>query len=293
MKRRRSESWAGFFFALPWIIGFCVFLAYPLLASVYYSFCDYSVLKPPVFIGIDNYRDLMHDSVFWTALKNTAFYAVFAIPFGAVVTLALALLLNSKVKGIPFYRTAFYLPSLVPQVSLAVLWMWMFNGEHGLINDMLLHFGIKGPPWLSDPSWTKPALILLGVWGVGNAVVIYLAGLQDVPTELIEAAELDGARPWQKTRHVTLPMISPVILFNVIMGIIGTLQIFTVPYVMFPGGIPARSTYFYTMYLFDNAFKFHKMGYACAMGWIMFLIIFALTLMSVKFSEKKVHYGGG
>ncbi len=289
---RKSESRAGLLFASPWFLGFLVFLAYPLLASIYYSFCDYSVLKAPVWVGLSNYRELWRDDVFWITLKNTGVYALFALPLGVVVSLALALMLNAKVRGLAFYRTAIYIPSLVPLVSLAVLWLWMFNGEYGLVNVGLKHLGLGSPPWLSDPAWSKPALVVMSLWGLGNAVVIYLAGLQDVPQEMLEAAELDGARSWDKTRHVTLPMISPVILFNVIMGIIGTLQIFTVPYVMFPGGVPARSTYFYAMYLFDNAFRFHKMGYACAMGWIMFLIIFVLTMVSLRASEKSVHYGG-
>ena len=290
---RKKEAWAGYLFAAPWIVGFCVFLLYPLLSSMYYSFCDYSVLKAPVWIGLDNYRELLGDEVFWIALKNTALYAVFALPLGVIFAISLALLLNSKVRGLAFYRTIFFVPSLVPMVSLAVLWLWMFNGEHGLVNRLLAFIGITGPNWLGDPVFSNPALVVLGVWGVGNAIVIYLAGLQSVPVALYEAADLDGAKAWAKTRHVTLPMISPVILFNLIMGIIGTLQVFTVPYVMFPGGSPARSTYFYTMYLFDNAFRYHKMGYACAMGWIMFLIIFALTMLSLRVSEKHVHYEGG
>ncbi|HVL38552.1 MAG TPA: sugar ABC transporter permease [Fimbriimonadaceae bacterium] len=289
----RKEAWAGYLFAAPWILGFCFFLLYPLLSSMYYSFCDYSVLKEPVWIGLDNYRELMGDEVFWIALKNTAIYAVFALPLGVVFAISLALLLNSKVKGLALYRTIFFVPSLVPMVSLAVLWLWLFNGERGLVNELLGKVGVAGPNWLGDPAWSKPALVVLGVWGVGNAIVIYLAGLQSVPQALYEAADLDGAKAWSKTRHVTLPMISPVILFNLIMGIIGTLQVFTVPYVMFPGGSPARSTYFYTMYLFDNAFRYHKMGYACAMGWIMFLIIFGLTMLSLHVSEKHVHYEGG
>ncbi|HEY0866985.1 MAG TPA: sugar ABC transporter permease, partial [Fimbriimonas sp.] len=190
------------------------------------------------------------------------------------------------------YRTLFFIPSLVPMVSLAVLWLWVLNGEHGILNEVLKLVGVAGPNWLGDPNWSKPSLVVMGVWGVGNAVLIYLAGLQDVPSSLLEAADLDGASPWQKTRNVTIPMISPVILFNGIMGIIGTLQIFTQPYVMFPGGTPARSTYFYAMYLFDNAFRYNKMGYASAMGWLMFLVILVLTLTALKVSEKHVHYGG-
>ncbi|MBZ0212554.1 MAG: sugar ABC transporter permease [Nitrospirae bacterium] len=291
--KEKKETRSALLFASPWVIGFCVFLAYPLLSSIYYSFCDYSVLRPPVWIGLRNYTNLFQDEVFYKTLSNTAIYAIFALPLGMLVAIGLALLLNTKVRGLAVYRTIFFLPSLVPMVSLAVLWLWLFNGENGLVNIGLGFLGIKGPNWLSDPEWSKPALILLSLWGTGNAMVIYLAGLQDVPVQLYEAADLDGASPWDKVRNVTIPMISPVILFNLIMGIIGTLQVFTVPYVMFPGGSPARSTYFYTMYLFDNAFRYQKMGYACAMGWIMFVIILVLTMVSLRLSEKHVHYGGG
>lgn len=292
MKNRHREMWTALAFASPWFLGFTVFLLYPLLASIYYSFCDYSVLRPPVWIGAANYHDLWHDEVFWKTLGNTAYYAILALPLGLVAAISLALLLNTKVRGMTLYRTIFFVPSLVPQVSLAVLWLWVFNGEHGILNETLRRLYLHPPNWLDDPAWSKPALVLLGIWGMGNAIVIYLAGLQDVPQQLYEAAELDGAGWWAKTWHVTLPMLSPVILFNLIMGVIGTLQVFTVPYVMFPGGSPARSTYFYTMYLFDNAFVYHKMGYACAMGWIMFLVILVLTLISLKISERHVYYGG-
>ncbi len=289
----RGERRAALWFASPWLIGFSLFLLYPLLASLYYSFCDYSVLRSPVWIGGANYRNLFRDEVFWIGLKNTAVYAAMALPFGMLVALSLALLLNTKVRGMTVYRTIFFLPSLVPTIPLAVLWLWVFNGEHGILNEAMRHLGLKGPNWLGDPAWSKPALALLAVWGAGNAMVIYLAGLQDVPQDLYEAADLDGAGGWAKTWHVTLPMVSPVILFNLIMGIIGTLQVFAEPYVMFPGGSPARSTYFYTMYLFDNAFLYHKMGYACAMGWIMFLIILALTFLALRLTERHVHYRSG
>lgn len=294
MKRReRSPTLVALLFAAPWLIGFSVFLLYPLLASLYYSFCDYSVLKDPVWIGGANYQGLWSDELFWTTLVNTATYAALALPLGLIVAVSLAMLLNSKVRGLAFYRTIFFLPSLVPMVSLAVLWLWMFNSEHGLVNQTLRAIGLPAPNWLTDPNVSKLALVLMGVWGVGNAMIIVLAGLQDVPQALYEAAELDGANGWRKTRHVTLPMISPVILFNLVMGIIGTLQIFTVPYVMFPNGAPARSTYFYTTYLYDNAFKYHKMGYASAMGWIMYLLILVLTLLSIRLTDKHVHYEGG
>jgi len=289
---RRKEGIAGFMFALPWIFGLFAFMFYPLLMSFYYSFCDYSVLKPPVWIGTDNYTELFQDEVFWTTVKNTLFYACFSLPLGMVFAIGLAMLLNTNVKGMTIYRTIFFIPSLVPMVSLAMLWLWILNGDYGVINTALAGVGIKGPNWLSDVAWTKPALILLSIWGVGNAMLIYLASLQDVPQSLLEASELDGASAWQKTRNVTLPMISPVIQFNMIMGIIGSLQVFAVPFVMFPGGIPARSTYFYAMYLYDNAFNYSRMGYASAMGWILFLVILLLTLGALKLSNKHVHYGG-
>jgi multiple sugar transport system permease protein len=288
----RSERLTALLFVSPWIVGFLLFEVYPLSMAAYYSFCDYSVLRAPVWIGAMNYTGLMADDVFWKSLANTGFYAALAIPFGMIVAIGLALLLNTKVRGMAVYRTVFFLPSLVPTIPLAVLWLWVFNGEHGVLNTVLATVGVKGPNWLSDVNWSKPALILMALWGAGNAMVIYLAGLQDVPQEMYEAAELDGARWWARTRHVTLPMLSPVILFNGIMGIIGALQVFAEPYVMFPGGAPARSTYFYTMYLFDNAFLYHKMGYACAMGWIMFVIILGLTLLALRLSEKHVHYQG-
>ncbi len=292
MKRQRQETRTALLFASPWLLGFCVFLLYPLLASLYYSFCDYSVLRPPMWIGFDNFKGLLGDEVFWITLKNTAFYALLALPLGAIVAIGLALMLNAKIKGMAFYRTIFFLPSLVPLVSLAVLWLWLFNGEYGLINSALQSIGFHHPPnWLGDAAWAKPAMVIMSIWGAGNAMVIYLAGLQDIPAQLYEAADLDGANWVQKTRNVTIPMLSPVIQFNVLMGIIGTLQIFAVPYVMFPGGAPARSTYFYTMYLYDNAFIYQKMGYACAMGWIMFGIILVITLTARKLSERYVHYG--
>lgn len=292
----KKEAWAGYIFSSPWIIGFFVFMAYPLIASIYFSFCDYSVLKPPIWVGMDNYKALMGDDLFWTALKNTLLYAVIALPAGMATAVILAMLLNAKVKGMAAYRTIFFIPSLVPQVSLAILWSWVLNSEHGVLNPVLDPFlkliHLKGPNWMGDPNWSKPSLVLMGMWGVGNAMLIYLAGLQDVPVQLIEAADLDGANSWQKTKNVTIPMISPVILFNLIMGIIGTLQVFTVPYIMFPNGTPAHSTYFYTEYLYDNAFRYHKMGYASAMGWIMFLMILGLTVFSLRMSEKHVHYQG-
>jgi multiple sugar transport system permease protein len=289
---RRRSLYAALAFISPWLVGLGVFTLYPIIASFYYSLCDYSVLQPAQFVGGANYADLAHDEVFWRSLRNTALYAAFALPLGLIVSLGLALLLNTGVRGMTLYRTIFFLPSLVPFVALAVLWLWIFNGENGVLNYFLSLLGIRGPGWLADPAWTKPALVIAGIWGVGQAIVIYLAGLQDVPVHLYEAADLDGAGWWDRIRHVTLPMISPVILFNLIMGIIGTLQYFTVPYVMTPQGQPARSAYFYTMYLYDNAFVYLKMGYASAMAWILFMIIILLTGLALRLTARHVHYEG-
>lgn len=289
----RRESAIALLFALPWILGFFVFLAYPVLASLFYSFTDFSVLRPPRWVGGENYVEMLGDEVFWLTIRNTLVYVLSAIPLGAVTAIGLALLLNTKVRGMALYRTLFFVPSLVPMVALGVLWLWIFNGEYGLLNEGLRALRLPTPNWLGDPAWSKATLVLIAMWGSGHAMVIYLAGLQDIPVSLYEAAELDGARLWAKTRSVTLPMLSPVILFNGVMGLIGGLQVFAVPYVMFPGGAPARSTYFFTTYLFDNAFRFQRMGYASAMGWVLFLITLALTGISLKLSERQVHYDRG
>lgn len=294
MNRQKKEALTGYLFASPWLLGILIFLAYPLVSSLYFSLCDYSVLKKPMYIGAENYQQLLQDDVFWQSAKNTLFFAVLSVPFSLLLALALAMLLNNKVRGLPIYRTIFFLPSLVPQVPLAILFMWLLNDKHGIINNGLTALGMAHPPeWLGKPEWTKYSLIIMGLWGVGNTMLIFLASLQEVPVSLVEAADLDGAGAWSKVRNITLPMISPVILFNLIMGMIGALQVFAVPYVMFAGGGPDRSAYMYSAYLFDNAFRYNKMGYASAMGWIMFLVILVLTLIVYRAGEKKVYYEGG
>lgn len=290
---KRHDARMGLLFASPWIVGFLLFLTYPVVASFIYSFTNFSILRPPKFVGLSNYIELARDEVFYTVLKNTLFYVVGAVPLGTIVAIALALLLNTRVRGMSWYRTLFFLPTLVPMVAQATLFLWIFNGDYGVLNFMLKAIHVPAPNWLGDELWAKCTLILISVWGCGQAIVIYLAGLQDVPVSLYEAADLDGAKTWAKTLNVTIPMLSPVILFNVVMGIIGSLQIFAVPYVMFPGGQPARSTYFFTSYLFDNAMQYQRMGYASAMGWVMFMITVALTLFALKVSERHVHYEGG
>ena len=301
IERRRLAT--GLLFISPWMVGFLALCVYPLVSSVYFSLCDYSVLSPAVFIGARNYQNLWGDNVFWTSLYNTVFFAVFAIPLGLVVSLSLAVLLNFNVPGKGVFRTIFFLPSLVPMVCLAVLWQWMLNGELGLVNNAvnpvlhvlndMLGTAWSAPNWLQDARYAKWGIIFTGLWGVGNAVVIYLAGLQDVPRTLYESADIDGAGFWQKTIHITIPVISPVIYFNSIMGLIGTFQVFAVPFVMTNGGDgPERSLLFMATYLYENAFAYWNMGYACAIGIILFLIILALTWLATKLSEKHVYYAG-
>lgn len=302
-KNERRQLVTGLLFVSPWMLGFFSLCAYPLLASVYYSFCDYSVLSPAVFIGATNYIDLWNDEVFWQALYNTFFFAAFSIPLGLLVSFTLALLLNFNLPGKGIFRTIFFLPSLVPMVCLAVLWQWMLNGELGLINSAInpvlgIFNAVLGtewiaPNWLQDARFAKWGLIFTGLWGVGNAVVIYLAGLQDVPAHLYESAEIDGANFWQKTFHITLPIMSPVIYFNAVMGIIGSFQVFAVPFVMTGGGEgPERSLLFVATYLYQNAFSYWNMGYASAIGVILFLLILLLTWVSSKLSERHVYYAG-
>lgn len=287
---RTREAKVGVLFALPWIVGFALLLVYPLVASFATSFTNFSILRPPKAVGLSNYAELAHDEVFFQSLGNTLLYTLGAVPLGTVAAIALAMLLNSKVRGMPVYRTLFFLPTLVPMVAQATLFLWVFNGDHGLLNEALRGAGASPPNWLGEPAWAKWTLVLISVWGCGQAMVIYLAGLQNVPTTLYEAADLDGARAWAKTRHITIPMISPVILFNVVMAVIGSIQVFAVPQVMFPGGAPARSTYMFAMYLYDNAFQFQRMGYASAMGWVMFVIILALTMVALRLTDRHVHY---
>jgi multiple sugar transport system permease protein len=295
MARLHSETRAtlrGLAFLSPWLIGFIAFTIVPIALSLYYSFCDYSLIQPPLYKGLVNYHLLFHDVVFWKVLRNTAIYALMALPLGMLVSLGLAMLLNLKISGLSIYRAAIFLPSLVPAAASAMLWLWLFNAKLGLINVFLRALGVTNPPdWLMDVRWSMPALVLMSFWGLGNTIIIYLAGLQDVPRELYEAASIDGASAARKVWHVTLPSISPVIFFNLIIAIIGTLQVFVLPYIMTKGG-PARSTYFYTMYLYDNAFSYLKMGYASAMAWVQLLIVLALTALAAWSSKKWVHYAG-
>ena len=279
----------GLGFLSPWLVGFLAFTLLPIALAFYYSFCEFSLLKPPLFIGTENYRELMRDQVFWVSMRNTLYYAMMALPAGLLVSLGLAMLLNVQMPGQALFRTIIFLPSLVPVVASAMLWLWLFNARLGLINTALAKLHLTGPGWLTDPSWAMPALVVMSLWGVGHTVVIYLAGLQDVPRELYEAAELDGAGLWGRMWHVTLPMLSPVIFFNLVMAIIGALQVFDLPYIMTGGG-PVRRTYFIAMYLRDSAFQNLRMGYASAMAWVMLTIVLVLTGLAFWSSKHWVHY---
>lgn len=289
----KKEDLNGWLFASPWMLGLLIFYAFPLVASIYFSFTTYSILQPGEFVGLQNYKELFKDDLFWTSIYNTVYFAVLFVPLSIIFGVALAMLLNMKIKGLSIYRTIFFLPTLVPHVALAVLWMWLLNPGFGLVNGMLDAIGIQGPNWLGSVTWSKPSLIFMSLWGIGQAIVIYLAGLGDIPEEYYEAAEVDGANWFQKTFNVTLPLLTPVIFFNLVMGAIGAFQQFTLPYTLTQGqGTPANSLTFYVMYLYDNGFKFFKMGYASAMAWILFVIIMALTAVIFITSKRWVHYQG-
>ena len=285
----------GILFALPYIAGFAAFTLYPLAASIYYSLCHYNVIQSPVWVGLDNFRVLFfHDSLFWKSLYNTLFFTAFSVPLGLAFSIALAMLLNQKVRAMSVYRTVFFLPTIVPIVASAVLWLWVLNPESGLVNGMLRQFfGIDGPGWIADEGWSKPSLILMSLWSVGGAMVIFLAGLAEVPQSLYEVADIDGAGRWAKFRHVTLPMLTPTILFNLVMGLIGAFQYFTQVYVMTGGkGGPVDSTMFYALYLYRNSFYYLRMGYASAMAWLLFIVILVATVAVLISSKRWVHYHG-
>lgn len=291
-RREWLRTAQGLLFCSPWILGFLLFGVLPILASFYFSFTDYSVLQPPRWTGLRNYtRLLTDDRLFWLSLGNTLYYTVVSNLVGGTVALTLAMFLNMKVRGLAFYRTVYYVPVIVPTVASSVIWLWLFNPQYGLLNYILHPFGIPPIPWLTDPAWSKNALILMSLWSIGNTVVIFLAGLQDIPEELYEAAELDGASSFQKIRYVSIPMISPVIFYNLIIGLIGSFQVFTQSYVMTGGG-PADSTLFYALYLYRNAFQYFKMGYAAGMAWILFILILVTTLALFKSSSRWVYYAG-
>ncbi len=300
----RRGWFEGFVCAAPWLLGFAVFGGGPILFSMIISFCHYDVLNPARFIGFDNYAQLLgrhydavvgqvvwNDPIFWKSLANTAFMII-GVPLGIVAGLSIALLLDTRVRGLHVYRTIYYLPAIVPAVASFILWIWIFDPSRGLLNQALGLFGLSNPPnWLSDPAWAKPSLILMGLWGVGAGMIIWLAGLKDIPEAMYEAASIDGANRLQRFRYITIPLLSPYILFNMVMGMIHVFQIFESAFIMTEGG-PADSTMFYAYKLFNEAFRYLNMGVASAMAWILFLVVLSITLFQLWLSKKWVHYGG-
>jgi multiple sugar transport system permease protein len=285
----------GLLFASPFILGFGILYLYPFVMTIKYSLQDFNAIKPPVWIGFENYhRLLFEDERFWKSLWNTLYFTFLSVPLSLALALLLAMLLSMKVRGQAVFRTVFFLPTIVPLVASAVLWMWVLNPEGGLLNGMLRGtFGIEGPGWLASVTWAKPALVIMSLWGIGSAMVIFIAGLAEVPQSLYEVADIDGAGPVRKFWNVTMPMVTPIILFNLIIGLIGSLQYFTQVYVMTKGrGYPDDATLFYALYLYRESFYYLEMCYGSAMAWIMFLVILAATIAVVVSSKKWVHYHG-
>ncbi|MFY9178140.1 MAG: sugar ABC transporter permease, partial [Caldicoprobacterales bacterium] len=253
----------------------------------------YNVVSPAYWVGFDNYIQLFWDPVFWVGIKNTLYYAAISVPLSVVLGIFLAMLLNTPIKGQGIFRTIFFIPTLVPVVATSIIWQWLLNPQFGLVNQLLARAVINGPPWLGDPKWSKPSLILMAQWGIGNSIIIYLAGLQDISKDYDDAASVDGASGLRKVWSITLPLLTPVIFFNMVMGIINALQVFTLPYALTYGtGNPANSLLFYSMYLYNNAFKYMNMGYASAMAWILFIVIMAITLLLFRSSNRWVYYHG-
>jgi len=292
-REKGKQNLVGYLFIAPWLVGFLAFTLWPFLQSIYLSFTRYNIVSSPKWVGTANYRMLLtQDELFWKSAWVTVKYAAISVPLAIVVGVLLALLLNANVKGITVFRTIFYLPSIVPTVATSVVFIWLLNPNIGLINQILKIFGIHGPAWLSTAPWTFYSFVFMALWGVGGSMVIYLAGLKDIPLFLYEAATIDGASPIQRLRHVTLPMMTPVIFFNLVMGIIGAFQTFTQAYVITPGGGPEDSTYFYSLYLYNRAWKYLDMGYASAMAWMLFIVIIVLTGLVFRTQKRWVHYGG-
>lgn len=289
----RTDAW-GYLFILPWVIGFLLFTIGPMLISLALSFTTYD-LSEVRYAGLHNYHYLLgRDPLFWKSLANTAIYVAFSVPLGLTGSLLLAMLLDTNARGISIFRTVYYLPSLTPAVASSLLWMWLLHPDIGIINFALRHLGVTHPPgWLQSESWALPSMVLMSLWGIGGArMIIFLAGLQGISEHYYEAAKIDGANAWRRFLHITLPLITPVIFFNLVLGVIGAFQVFTNAYIMTEGG-PNNATLFYALYLYRNAFVYFKMGRASAMAWILFAILFVFTFIQFRRSRRWVHYEGG
>jgi multiple sugar transport system permease protein len=293
-KLQINEAIWGYIFLLPWALGLLIFTLGPIIASAYFSLTEYDVLSPPKWVGLANYQQaFFNDRQFWPSLWRTLVYSVAVVPLGLIASLALAILLNQRVKGTNVFRTVFFLPSLTPAVALAVLWTWLFHPSVGPINLILSWVGIPGPGWLSSKDWAMAALIIISLWAAvgGNNMLIFLAGLQGVPQELYEAADIDGAGPWSKFRNVTIPLISPTMLFNLILGVIGALKVFTLAYVATAGG-PSYATWFFALHIYRQAFEYFRMGYGSALAWVFVVILLIFTYLQMTWSRRWVYYAG-
>lgn len=296
MKGRRHDHVWFWVLTGPAVFCFVAFALFPMIYSFYLSLCNYNVVSPPEFVGLANYTYLLrHDLAFWPSVKVTLIYAAVHVPIALINALLVAMLLNSDVKGRGVFRTIFYLPSILPSAASAAVFVVIFNPRYGLLNHFLALAGIQGPPWLASTTWALPCLIIISLWGFGNAMLIFLGALQGVPRQLYEAASIDGAGRWARFRHVTLPMISPVFFFNLVMGTIGALKVFDLAYAVgaaqaaVPGG-PARATLFYVLHLYQMAFNYYHMGLASAMAWMLFIVVLLLTVLNFVLGKKWVHY---
>ena len=288
-RKERRNLTVGLLFVSPWIVGFLAFLVYPIYYTLRISFTRYTGFGEPSWIGLDNYRALLEDEVFWTSLYNTLYYTALAVPLGAVVAMGLALAMNQPVPEVPIYRAILYLPSILPLFALSFIFLIMMNPTQGIFNQILINLGLPQVNWFGDPTWAKLAIVFLAQFGAGQVALIFLAGLKGIPVTLYEAAMLDGAGAWNRFRNITLPMMTPVILYDLILGLSLGLQVFTQAYVITEGG-PADATRFYVLYLYENAFSYGKMGYASAMAWVLFLITFVLAMAVFRWSQRWVHY---
>lgn len=295
VKKRRSLLWSeardGYLFILPWVFGFIIFTAGPMLASLYISFTRWEIVTPSVWVGAAQYVKLFNDDRFWLSLYNTSYYVFVGVPLHLFFALLAALAVNMNLRGIHFFRTAYYVPSLTPVVANSILWVWIFHPDWGLANAFLEWIGLEGLYWLQDPRLAKPALIVMSFWSIGGQMVILLAGLKGIPMELYEAAAIDGANWWSRFWRVTLPLLTPALFFNLIIAIIGAFQVFTQAYIMTEGG-PNYSTLFYLLYLFRAAFENFRMGYASAMAWVLFIIVLTFTALQFILSDRWVFYEG-
>jgi len=297
-KRRMSKGetrrlLTGLMFVSPWLLGFLIWTLYPLVSSAYYSFTRYDLIKPPIWIGLGNFKEIFTDDPrFWTVVYNTFYYVGISVPLGVAVAFLLASLLNTKIVARSAFRAIFYIPAIVPAVCTAMVWLFIYNNQYGVINNILRGMGQPIIPFLSSLEWAKPSLIVIALWATGTAMVIFLAALQDVPRTLYEAATVDGANSWHKFRHITLPMCSPIILYSLVIGIIGGFSVFLMPYLLTNGG-PMASTEFYAMNLYRQAFEYFRMGKASALAWIMAIVVALMTALLFKTSGSWVFYGGG